>query len=208
MSIDIIYEDNYLLAVNKSPNIPVTPNNPGDKNLTDRLNAFLADRGDTYKAHPCHRLDRETSGVTLFAKGKKAQKAMMAVFERHEIQKYYIALVRGTLAQSDGDITTPIDGKSAHTEYHVIAERDGYSIVHIRLHTGRTNQIRIHFASIGHPLLGETKFAFRRDFAIKFGRTALHCETLEFRSPFTMQDVIITANLPDDLRLMIENDDK
>jgi len=208
MTLDIIYEDNYLIAVNKSPKIPITPNKPGDRNLTDLLNDLLAERGDTYKAHPCHRLDKETSGAILFAKGKKAQKAMMAVFERHEIQKYYIALVRGTLAQSDGDITTPIDGKSAHTEYHVIAERDGYSIVHIRLHTGRTNQIRIHFASIGHPLLGETKFAFRRDFAIKFGRTALHCETLEFRSPFTMQDVIITANLPDDLRLMIENDDK
>ena len=207
MTLDIIYEDNYLIAVNKSPKIPVTPNKPGDRNLTDLLNDFLAERGDTYKAHPCHRLDKETSGAVLFAKGKKSQKAMMAVFEQHEIQKYYIALVRGKMKQPDGDITTPIDGKSAHTEYHVIAERDGYSIVHIRLHTGRTNQIRIHFASIGHPLLGETKFAFRRDFAIKFGRTALHCESLEFRSPFTMQNVIITANLPDDLRLMIESDD-
>ena len=208
MSIDIIYEDNYLIAVNKRPNIPVTPNKPGDRCLTDVLNGFLAERGDTYKAHPCHRLDKETSGAVLFAKGKKAQKAMMELFAGRDIRKYYIALVSGTLAQTDGDIRTPIDGKDAHTEYHVIAQRSGYAIVHIRLHTGRTNQIRIHFASIGHPLLGESKFAYRRDFAVKFRRTALHCETLEFRSPFTMQDISISANLPDDLKFMIENDDK
>lgn len=207
MSIDIIYEDSYLIAVNKPPNILVTPNAAGDRSLTGCLNSLLSERGDAYRAHPCHRLDRETSGVMLFAKGKKSQKAMMAVFEARNIQKYYIALVSGTLDSTDGHITSPIDGRQAHTEYHIIAQRQGYAIVHIRLHTGRTNQIRIHFASAGHPLLGESKFAYRRDFAVKFRRTALHCESLEFRSPFTMQNVIIAANLPDDLRFMIENDD-
>ncbi|MBP5706253.1 MAG: RluA family pseudouridine synthase [Spirochaetales bacterium] len=206
--IDIIYEDDFIMAVNKRPNIPVTPNQPGDKNLTDRLSTFLAERGDTYKAHPCHRLDKETSGVVLFAKGKKSQAAMMTLFAEREIEKYYIALVRGKMAKPDGDIKTPIGGKSAWTEYHVIDEREGYSIVHIRLHTGRTNQIRIHFASIGNPLLGETKYAFRRDFTVKFRRVALHCETISFRSPFTLEPLNITANLPDDLRLMIENVDK
>ncbi len=201
--INIIYEDEYIAAVNKPAGLLVTPNKPDERNLTDMLSQHFADRGDKYKAHPCHRLDKETSGAILFAKGKKSQKVMMDLFAKSQIEKYYIALVRDKLSKPEGFIETPIDGKPAKTEYHVVAVRDGYSILYIRLHTGRTNQIRIHFASQGHPLLGETKFAFRRDFKVKFGRCALHCESLNFVNPFTGRQVGITADVPDDIKKMM-----
>ena len=202
--IDIIYEDDYIIALNKKSGILVTPNNPTDKNLTDELSDFFANRGDKYKAHPCHRLDKETSGVILFAKGKKTQKTMMELFATRDIKKFYIAIIKGKLAKNEGEISTPIDGKQALTEYNVISANNDYSIVYIQLHTGRTNQIRIHFASIGHPLLGETKFAYRRDFAIKFKRVALHCDCIEFRNPFNGKDLSLNAELPTDMKSLIK----
>jgi tRNA pseudouridine32 synthase/23S rRNA pseudouridine746 synthase/23S rRNA pseudouridine1911/1915/1917 synthase len=201
--INIIYEDDYIVAVNKPAGILVTPNKPNERNLTDMLSEHFAARGDKYKAHPCHRLDKETSGAILFAKGKKIQKVMMETFAQSRIKKYYIALIRDCLPEPEGIIERAIDGKPAKTEYHLIAKRDGYSILYIRLHTGRTNQIRIHFAMLGHPLLGETKFAFRRDFKVKFGRCALHCETLEFESPLDNKQITITADVPDDIKKMM-----
>lgn len=202
--IDIIYQDDWIIAVNKKPNILVIPNNKNDKNnLTYQLNDFLRNKNFTIKAHPCHRLDKETSGVILFAKGKKNQKEFMSLFHSNSIKKRYIALVRDRLEKKSGTIDFKIENKIAITKYNVIKEYNGYSLVYIELFTGRTNQIRIHFKMIGHPLLGETKFAFRKDFKIKFKRVALHSESLSFFHPFLRKEITITAEIPDDMKRLI-----
>ncbi len=202
--LEILYEDDWIIAINKKPFISVIPNSKNDKNfLTYKLNELLSKRGTSIKAHPCHRLDKETSGVIIFAKGKKNQQNFMALFHSHNIKKRYIALVRDKLEKKSGTINFKIENKEAITKYNVIKEYDGYSLVDIELITGRTNQIRIHFKMLGHPLLGETKFAFRKDFKIKFRRVALHAEEISFFHPFLRKEVIINAPLPEDMKKLI-----
>ncbi|HOJ64303.1 MAG TPA: RluA family pseudouridine synthase [Spirochaetota bacterium] len=202
--IEILYEDDWIIAVNKKAGILTIPNNKDDKNtLTSQLNELLKKRGLSLKAHPCHRLDRETSGVIIFAKGKKNQQEFMSLFHSNSVKKRYIALVRDRLDKKSGTINFKIENKEAITKYNVIKEYDGYSLVDIELFTGRTNQIRIHFKMIGHPLLGESKFAFRKDFNIKFKRVALHSEEISFFHPFLRKEITITADIPPDMKKLI-----
>jgi len=202
--LEILYEDEWIIALNKKPGITIIPNSKDDKNtLTHKLNQFLSKRGSTIKAHPCHRLDKETSGIILFAKGKKNQANFMSLFHFNNIKKRYIALVKDKFKKDSGIINFKIENKEAITKYNVIKEYDGYSLVDIELLTGRTNQIRIHFKMIGHPLLGETKFAFRKDFKIKFKRVALHAEELSFFHPFLRKEITINAPIPEDMRELI-----
>lgn len=200
----IIYEDEFLIAVNKPSGMLIIPTPENEKNtLTHLLNQELEKQGLTIKAHPCHRLDRETSGIILYAKGKKMQQDMMDLFHKHLIKKIYWAFVRGIPPKKEASINIPIEGKPAITKYKVKEERPGFSVVEIQLLTGRTNQIRIHFKKIGYPLLGETKYAFRKDFAIKFKRVALHAKELEFIHPKTKQKILLTAPLPDDMQKLL-----
>lgn len=202
--LEIVYEDEWIIAINKKPGILVTPNKKEDKNsLTYKVNQLLRKRGLTIKAHPCHRIDKETSGIILFAKGKKNQKYFMSLFHSHNITKRYIALIKDKLAKKSGKINLKIENKEAITKYKVIKEYNGFSLVRIELITGRKNQIRIHFKMLGHPLLGETKFAFRKDFKIKFKRVALHSEELLFFHPFLKKEISIQAPLPEDIKKMI-----
>ncbi|HNZ25773.1 MAG TPA: RluA family pseudouridine synthase [Spirochaetota bacterium] len=200
---EVIYEDEYIIVINKPAGILTVPTDKDKKNdLTAKLNGELEARGEVYKAHPCHRLDRETSGAIIYAKGKRNQQIMMKLFHKNEIKKTYIALVSGVPNKKEGVINFKIGGKEALSGYTVIAEKKGYSIVEVELFTGRTNQIRIHFKMIGHPLLGETKYAFRKDFDIKFKRTALHSYSLEFAHPITGAQLNITAEVPNDIKKM------
>lgn len=190
MNIPVIYEDNWLLIVNKPAGlltIPTPKNEP--RTLTSILNA-----------HPCHRLDRETSGLIIYAKGKSVQKKMMRLFQDKKIKKTYLAFVHGSLKQNSGEIKNPIDGLSAATQYKVIAKRKDFSIVEVHPLTGRTNQVRIHFKQIGHPLVGESRFAFRRDFALKAKRACLHAQSLEFTHPVTGKILRLQADLAQDLK--------
>lgn len=201
--LEIIYEDEYLIIINKPAGILTIPTDKNQKNdLTAKLNDELEARGESYKAHPCHRLDRETSGAIIYAKGKKNQQIMMGLFHKNEIKKTYIALVSGVPNKKEGVINFKIEGKEALSGYTVIAKKKGYCIVEVELFTGRTNQIRIHFKMIGHPLLGETKYAYRKDFNIKFKRTALHSYSIEFVHPITGKQLNITAEIPEDMRKM------
>ncbi len=200
----IIYEDEFLMGVNKPSGMLTIPTPKNEKNtLTHLLNQELEKRGLTIKAHPCHRLDRETSGIILYAKGKKMQQEIMDLFHKHQAKKLYIAFIRGIPPKKEATINITIEGKPAITKYRVIQERPGFCVVEIEPLTGRTNQIRIHFKKIGYPLLGETKYAFRKDFAIKFKRVALHAKELEFIHPQTKQKILFTAPLPDDMQKLL-----
>lgn len=200
----IIYEDNWLLAVDKPPKLLVVPTPKKEKyTLTAIVDSYLKKHSQKTRAYPVHRLDRDTSGVILYAKERTIQEALERLFKERNIKKTYIAFVQGKLKKPSGIINNQIfEGgvyKSASTKYQVLKEFQDYSKVLVSPLTGRTNQIRIHFKQIGHPLVGERKFAFARDFKLKFRRTALHALSLEFTHPITLDQMVLTTPLAGDL---------
>jgi 23S rRNA pseudouridine1911/1915/1917 synthase len=199
-NIPVLYEDDWLLIVDKPSGLLTIPTPKNEsRTLTSILNADLKNKGLSYRLHPCHRLDRETSGLIIYAKGKSAQKKMMELFKQKKIKKTYIAFVQGKLPLDRGDIGYPIDGRNALTEYRVLEIRKNFSVLKITPLTGRTNQIRIHFKYIGHPLVGETKFAFRKDYKLKAKRLCLHAAHLSFVHPIAQKTISINCNLAKDL---------
>jgi 23S rRNA pseudouridine1911/1915/1917 synthase len=205
VNIPIIYEDNWLLAVNKPSGLVIIPTpKKEERTLTSILNEDLKQRGLLYRLHPCHRLDRETSGLILYAKGKSIQKKMMDDFKHKKIKKTYIAFVQGTLFKNQGEIKENIEGLSAVTKYKVIQRRQDFTLVEVMPLTGRTNQIRIHFKEIGHPVVGETKYAFRRDFKLRAKRLCLHAKILEFIHPVAKKHINLSIDLPEDLKEFLQ----
>ncbi|MFA5338661.1 MAG: RluA family pseudouridine synthase [Candidatus Omnitrophota bacterium] len=201
----ILYEDDHIIVADKPAGMLVIPTPKGESNtLTSLLNRELDARGIEANAHPCHRIDRDTSGLIIYAKGKKAQQAMMEEFRARRVKKSYIAFVHGRLVRKAGAIDLPIEGKKSVTKYKVLEERRDFSVVEIEPETGRTNQIRIHFKSIGHPLVGERKFAFAKDYKLKFRRAALHSHKIGFEDPFTKKPLGFTTPLPEDMAKFLE----
>lgn len=200
MNIPIVYEDDWLLVVDKPSGLLTIPTPKNEsRTLTSILNDDVKQRGLSYRLHPCHRLDRETSGLIIYAKGKSVQKKLMEDFRNRRVKKTYIAFVQGQLPQSQGRITNPIEGESAFTNYRVIQGKKEFTVVEVMPETGRTNQIRLHFKHAGHPVVGERKFAFRKDFKLKAKRLHLHAQELVFRHPATGKDVQLKVELPKDM---------
>ena len=211
-SIPILYEDRYYVVFDKPSGLLVIPTPRNEQNtLVNIVNAQCAQAPAEGKLHPCHRLDRDTSGLIVFAKGKRCQKLMMDVFHRREIKKRYIAFAHGRLERREGSLKSHIQdfdqreyhrvsqGKPALTHYRVVQQKKQFSVVEVHPVTGRTNQIRIQFSEIGHPLVGERKYAIARDFPLKFRRVALHAHTLEWKHPITKEMIKVTAKLPEDM---------
>lgn len=194
-NIPVVYEDEWLLVVDKPSGLLTIPTPKKEtRTLTSILNFY-----------PCHRLDRETSGLIIYAKFKSAQKKMMEEFKQKRVKKEYIAFVRGSPKQASGSIHYPIEGQEALTRYEVIEKRKNFVIVKVEPLTGRTNQIRIHFKQIGHPILGETKYAFRRDFLVKAKRLCLHASNLSFTHPMTGAYINLQVPLAADLVHFLED---
>ncbi|MFA5149749.1 MAG: RluA family pseudouridine synthase [Candidatus Omnitrophota bacterium] len=188
--IPIIYEDQWLLVVDKPSGLLSVPTPKNEqRTLTSILNLY-----------PCHRLDRETSGLIIYAKVKDIQQKIMDGFRQRKVKKAYIACVRGVPFKNQGEIKNRIEGLSAITRYKVIAKRKDFAIVEVNPLTGRTNQIRIHFKQLGHPILGEDKYAFRRDFKIKAKRLMLHAAELEFTHPVSGKSLQLKSDLPKDFK--------
>lgn len=186
MDIPVIYEDAYLLVVEKPSGLLTVPTSKNEKRtLTSILGLY-----------PCHRLDRDTSGLIIYAKNKAVQGKMAEEFKKRQVKKTYIAFISGIFGKKEGVIKNRIEGKFAQTHYKVIENKSGFAIVEVKPVTGRTNQIRIHFKSTGHPILGEDRFAFRRDFQIKAKRLMLHAGVLEFKHPITCKMLRLESSLP------------
>ena len=204
MNLPIVYEDDWLLVVNKPSGLLTIPApDKQRRTLLKILNDTLKDRGLSYRLHPCHRLDRETSGLIIFAKGKSTQKRMMLEFKKKKVCKTYLAFAYGRIIKNQGWIRNPVRGRSALTRYQVLKRLKGFSVVKIRPLTGRKNQIRLHFKQIGHPVVGEDRFAFRRDFRIKAKRLCLHAQGLDFWHPVTKKPIHLEAELPEYLNSFI-----
>ena len=190
MNIPVIYEDEWLIVADKPSGLLTVPTLKNEKRtLTSILNFY-----------PCHRLDRETSGLIIYAKNKSIQEKIMDEFRQRQVRKTYIAFVRGLPYKNEGEIKNKIEGLPAVTYYKVIEKKEEFAIVEVNPRTGRTNQIRIHFKQIGHPVLGETKYAFRRDFTVKAKRLMLHAARLEFRHPVTGKLLRLKSDLPKDFK--------
>lgn len=217
MSIPKVYEDEAYVVFEKPAHLLVIPAPEAQAaTMVSVVNGELpADAG--YRLHPCHRLDRETSGLIIFAKGKKYQQLMMEEFKGRKILKTYVAFVRGQMHPAKGEIRSFIKGQAAQrfssrsrpeyamTRYQVKEVRKDFSIVEVYPLTGRTNQIRIQFLQKGHPLLGDYKYAWRRDFTVKFKRVALHACGLEFVHPLTKKNVKLHSPLPKDMEDFIRD---
>lgn len=201
MNIPIVYEDEWLMVLNKPAGLLVIPTLKKEpRTLTSILNDDAAKNNKPYRLHPCHRLDRDTSGLIIYAKGQAREKKMAELFKNRKVKKTYLALVGGCPARNPGRITNPIEGKSAVTNYRVVEKRNGFSILEVQPLTGRTNQIRIHLKQLGYPVLGEDKFALRRDFKIKAKKLCLHAQRLEFKHPLSGKLLSLCAELPQYLK--------
>ena len=215
-AVNILYEDDQYIAFFKPAGLLAVPADKGNEpSLTEMVNAEFAacpDAVEGLKRHPCHRIDRDTSGVIMFAKGQVARDQMMNLFRAREVKKKYIAFVHGKMLHSRGemksrlkeDIASGNKSSMSITLYAVKQQFRKFAVVEVTPLTGRTNQIRIHFKEVGNPLVGENKFVYRKDFELKFRRTALHASSLSFIQPFTKEKVTISAELSQDMQNFLE----
>ena len=221
IQIPVLYEDENCLVFNKPSGLLVIPTDKNEHhtlvNIVNRQQAPpQAGQGHQGHLYPAHRLDRDTSGAILFAKGKDCRQKLMQFFKDKQVHKTYIAFVHGRVAESRGKIRIPIKdfyqrkfarhlpAQSALTHYEVEDYYKNFTVVRVMPITGRTNQIRIHFAKIGHPLVGEDKYAFRRDFALRFRRTALHALCLEWPQMTGERMIKVEAPLARDMLDFLE----
>jgi len=201
MNIPVIYEDDLLSVFDKPSGLLTIPAPGGrEKDLTGLLNSQNIKEKLPFRFHPCHRLDRETSGLIIYAKGKSTQKKIMDMFRDRMVKKTYLAVLHGYPGTVSGTIRGEIEGRPAVTSYEVLFKHPAFSVVRAYPETGRTNQLRIHFTRAGNPIVGESRFIFRRDFVLRAKRVLLHAAELEFRHPCSGEQLSLRAPLPQDMR--------
>jgi 23S rRNA pseudouridine1911/1915/1917 synthase len=207
----LLHEDAHVVAIDKPAGLPsVESEGERGRSCVSEL------RISHPTAQPVHRLDRDVSGVMLFALDEATRAALEEQFRKRTIEKKYLAVVSGAPRPASGTIRKPIEdlgkqarlgrgGAPAVTHYKTRERFGAASLVEIDLETGRYNQIRLHFAAIGCPLIGERKYARGRDSAVKFRRPALHAWRIAFDPPATHRRIELEAPLPQDLeRLLAE----
>jgi 23S rRNA pseudouridine1911/1915/1917 synthase len=220
--VDVIHEDAHLIVVNKPAGLVVHPaagNRSGT--LVNRLVHHFPDLGqigdDPARPGIVHRLDKDTSGVILVARTGHSLQFLQKEFKYHRVEKTYLALVSGSDLAESGEIICPIGrhpkhrkrmcvnhdtGKPAHTSWQVIQRFERACLVKIRLYTGRTHQIRVHFYDMDYPVLGDRIYQYRRN--RKTGqahpRQMLHAWHLGFRHPYSGKKMVFSADLPEDFQ--------
>lgn len=210
--LDIIYEDEDLLVINKAPDLAVHPSrDPEEITLENALAFYL---GPDENPHPVSRLDKDTTGLMTVAKSGWAHSFMKTLQHAGQMKKTYLAIVRGYPPSEHGVIDAPTgpyesstyqrtvreDGIRSVSEYRVIASWNGLSLVSLIPHTGRTHQLRVHMAHLGCPLLGDWLYG-ERDSRIM--RPALHSYLLSFIHPLSGEEISLSAPLPEDMKGLI-----
>jgi len=218
--LNIIYEDNDLLVVDKPAGLPIHPA-PGHYSHT-LVNAILAylpslpESDESLRPGIVHRLDKDASGVMVVAKNSVAQANLINQFKSRTVVKAYLVLVKGHLIPDEGVIEAPIgrdprnrkrmavvaEGKEARTQYSVIKYIGDHTLVEVRPETGRTHQIRVHLSAIGYPVVGDSAYGVKSPY---LSRPFLHARRLGFKLPSTTEYVEFTSSLPPDLEQALES---
>ncbi len=222
--IEIIYEDDDIIVVNKPKGLVVHPANGNpDGTLVNAIMAICKDSlsgiGGEIRPGIVHRLDKDTSGILVVAKNDKAHINMSEQIKNHTVQKTYIALVRGIVKENEATINMPIgrstkdrkkmavtkNGKEAITHFKVIKRypNENCTLLEVKIETGRTHQIRVHLSQIGYPVIGDTTYSSGRN---KWGvqGQCLHAKSLEFKHPITQKEMFLEAELPEYLQKIIK----
>ena len=212
--IEIVYEDNDIIVVNKPKGMVVHPANGNpDGTLVNAIMAIckgsLSGIGGEIRPGIVHRLDKDTSGLLIIAKNDRAHINMSNQIKNREVKKIYIALVRGNVNEEEATINMPIgrstkdrkkmavrkDGKEAITHFKVLKRYSKYTLLEVKIDTGRTHQIRVHMSEIGHPIIGDMVYSNGKNEFGVIGQM-LHAKSLDFKHPIAGKDMHLDAELP------------
>ncbi len=216
---EVIYEDDAVIIMNKPPAMPTHPSHGhhGDT-LANCLALYYQKKGLPFVFRPVNRLDRDTSGVVLAAKDQLSASRLYKMMVAHAFEKEYLAVVSGTPEPKNGVIDRPLrrslpsiivrevcqpgEGDPSLTEYRTLMSGNGLSVLRVTPKTGRTHQIRVHLASIGCPIVGDTLYGPAEGSPL-IARQALHCRSMTFDHPITGKTVRAEAPVPEDILLLI-----
>lgn len=222
--IKIIYEDNDIIVVNKPKGMVVHPANGNpDGTLVNAIMAICKDSlsgiGGEIRPGIVHRLDKDTSGIIIVAKNDKAHIAISEQIKKHEVQKTYIALVKGIVKENEATINMPIgrstkdrkkmavtkNGKEAITHFKVIERfpKHNCTLLEVKIETGRTHQIRVHLSQIGYPIIGDNVYSNGKNEWDIQGQ-CLHAKSLKFKHPITENEMFLEAELPEYFKEILE----
>ncbi len=207
--ISIVYEDAYIIVIDKHSGV-LSIATPGQKSKTAyyMLSSHVKSRGSSNKIFVVHRLDRETSGLMMFAKNEKVQRILQSNWHDIVSERTYVAVVEGIPQEKKGEIVSylyeskalkvhstqdPESGNKAVTRYEVIRSGRGYSMLKVDLESGKKNQVRVHMQDIGHPVAGDKKYGARTN---PIGRLALHARVLAFRHPISGEPMRFETPVP------------
>lgn len=217
MDLDIIYEDDWFLVVNKQSGIAVHPSSLHySDSLSNGIKFYFDKIGLKKKIRVVNRLDYNTSGIVVFAKCEYIHEQFSKQMMQHIFQKEYLCIINGFLDNSYGIIDLPIgrkqgsiiercidkNGQKSITHYEVLKTFSDYSLVKCILETGRTHQIRVHFSAIGHPLLGDTLYGIASNL---INRQALHSNKIDLIHPITKEHLSFESLLPNDMKKLVLN---
>ena len=215
IDLDILYEDEWLLVVNKPAGIPIHPSRLHYENsLSNGIKFYFDSIGLSKKIRPVNRLDLDTSGLVIFAKCEYIQESFINQMANNVFHKEYLCIIDGNLDKKNGLIDLPIarkegsiierrvdkNGKKSITHYSVMKEFRDYSLVRCKLETGRTHQIRVHMQAIGHPIVGDTLYGNKSSF---IDRQALHSYAINCIHPVSNNMLHFVSDLPKDMKNFI-----
>ncbi|WP_445486709.1 RluA family pseudouridine synthase [Niallia sp. 03133] len=213
--LNILYEDELLLVVNKRDGMSSIPSRDHPKgSLANGVVGYYQEKGIHSTVHIVTRLDKDTSGLVLIAKHRHIHHLLSKQQKQGTVKRTYSAFAEGKLPLTAGVIEEPIgrmddsiikrevrsDGQYARTRYKVFRNYSDFTFVELQLDTGRTHQIRVHLSYIGNPLIGDDLYGGSRD---RLTRQALHCSRLEFNHPITLKPLTFSASLPEDMNDLI-----
>lgn len=221
--LDVLYEDNDIIVINKPKGMVVHPANGNpDGTLVNAVMAICKDSlsgiGGEIRPGIVHRLDKDTSGVIIVAKNDMAHINLSEQIKNHEVEKTYIALVRGNIPENEATINMPIgrstkdrkkmavtkSGKNAVTHFRVLKRHNNYTLLEVKIETGRTHQIRVHLAEIGFPIIGDSVYSNgKNEWGIE--GQCLHAKSIRFKHPISNKDMFIEAPLPSYFQNIIDN---
>ena len=221
--VDVLYEDDNIIVLNKPKGMVVHPANGNpDGTLVNAVMAICKDSlsgiGGEVRPGIVHRLDKDTSGVIVVAKNDKAHINLSEQIKNHEVEKTYIALVKGFVKENEATINMPIgrsikdrkkmavnkNGKNAVTHFKIIKRFKNYTLLEVKIETGRTHQIRVHLSEIGYPIVGDAVYSNGKN-EWKIEGQCLHAKSLKFKHPITGKEMFIEAPLPEYFEEVIGN---